>query len=49
MCMSRLPSCMSVHHVCIPGAHAGQKRVLEPPGTGVTDRCEPGVTDDCNH
>lgn len=31
--------------ICIPGTHGGQKRVVPPPGTRVTDNCEPA----CQH
>lgn len=30
MCMSILPACMSVHHVCVPDAHADQKKTSDP-------------------
>jgi hypothetical protein len=35
--MGVLPTCMSVHHVYVPGAHRGQNRVSETLGTEVTE------------
>lgn len=37
VCMSVMPSCMSVHHML--AVHRGQERISDPPR--ITDCCEP--------
>lgn len=29
-CVDSLPTCMSVHYMCVPGAHGGQNRASVP-------------------
>jgi hypothetical protein len=38
MCMSVVPTCMQVHHIC--AWHPWRPEDIRSPGTGVTDGCE---------
>ena len=40
MCVLSVCLSVCVFVMCIPDAYRGQKREVDPPGTGVTDGCE---------